>query len=38
MDYLKKNKKNKKMNEENDDDLDIKDYYSKIEEQLAKKP
>ena len=38
MDYLKKNKKNKKMDEENDDDLDIKDYYSKIEEQLAKKP
>jgi hypothetical protein len=37
MDYLKKSKNNKKKDEENDNDLDIKDYYSKIEEQLAKK-
>ena len=38
MDYIKKSKNNKKQNIENDDDLVMKDYYSKIEEQLAKKP
>ena len=37
MDYLKKNKIKKKLDEENDDELGIKDYYLKIEEQLAKK-
>jgi len=38
MDYLKKGKNNKKKDEGNDEDLDLKDYYSKIEEQLTKKP
>jgi len=38
MNYLKKGKNNKKKDEGNDEDLDLKDYYSKIEEQLTKKP
>ena len=38
IDYIKKNKnKNKKKDYEDNDDLDMNDYYSKIEEQLAKK-
>ena len=38
LDYIKKSKNNKKMSAEDDDDLDMKEYYSKIEEQLTKKP
>ena len=38
IDYIKKNKNNKNKVYEDTDDLDMNDYYSKIEEQLAKKP
>ena len=40
MDYIKRNKNNKNIDieKDDDDDLHMKEYYSKIEEQLAKKP
>ena len=41
MDYIKRNKNNKNIDiekDDDDDDLHMKEYYSKIEEQLAKKP